>query len=121
MENVNVTLPGGKVIEVSRGTPIADLLASCGGNKGAIAARFDGRPVDLQRAIDAGGVLEWITADSADGLDILRHSTAHRVYFPAPRSPSARPSKTASTTTSSGSSLSRRKTWNKSKNACKNW
>ena len=77
MENVNVTLPGGKVVEVSRGTRIAELLASCGGNNRAIAAKLDGRPVDLQRAIDADGVVEWITAESADGLDILRHSTAH--------------------------------------------
>jgi threonyl-tRNA synthetase len=77
MENVNVTLPGGKVVEVSRGTRIAELLASCGGNHRAIAAKLDGRPVDLQRAIDADGVVEWITAESADGLDILRHSTAH--------------------------------------------
>jgi len=72
-----VTLPGGKVVEVSRGTRIAELLASCGGNNRAIAAKLDGRPVDLQRAIDADGVVEWITAESADGLDILRHSTAH--------------------------------------------
>jgi threonyl-tRNA synthetase len=77
MDKVNVTLPGGKVVEVSRGTRIADLLASRGGNKGAIAAKLDGRPVDLQRAIDGDGAVEWVTAESAEGLDILRHSTAH--------------------------------------------
>ena len=77
MENINVTLPGGKVVEVSRGTRIAGLLASSGGNNGTIAAKLNGRLVDLQRAIDADGVVEWITEDSADGLEILRHSTAH--------------------------------------------
>lgn len=77
MENVNVTLPGGKIVEVRRGTRIDELLSSAGANKGAIAAKIDGRAVDLQRAIDADCVLEWITADSAEGLDVLRHSTAH--------------------------------------------
>jgi threonyl-tRNA synthetase len=77
MEKVNVTLPGGKVIEVGRGTRLVDLHAASGANKEVIAAKLDGRPVDLQRAIDADGEVEWITADSADGLDVLRHSTAH--------------------------------------------
>jgi threonyl-tRNA synthetase len=77
MENVNVTLPGGKVIQVSRGTRIADLYSVSGATKGAIAAKFNGRAVDLQRTIDADGEVEWITTDSTDGLDILRHSTAH--------------------------------------------
>jgi len=77
MENVNVTLPDGKVVEVRRGTRIYELLSSAGANKGAIAAKIDGRTVDLQRAIDADCVLEWIPADSAEGLDVLRHSTAH--------------------------------------------
>jgi threonyl-tRNA synthetase len=77
MENVKVTLPGGNTVEVSRGTRIADLLAACGGHKGTIAAKLDGRPVDLQRALDADATVEWISAESADGLDILRHSSAH--------------------------------------------
>jgi threonyl-tRNA synthetase len=77
MENVNVTLPGGNVVEVRCGTRIDELLSSAGANKGAIAAKIDGRAVDLQRAIDADCALEWIAADSAEGLDVLRHSTAH--------------------------------------------
>ena len=77
MENVNVTLPGGKIVEVRRGTRIDELLSSAGANNGAIAAKIDGRAVDFQSAIDADCVLEWITADSAEGLDVLRHSTAH--------------------------------------------
>jgi len=77
MENVNVTLPGGKIVEVRRGTRIDELLSSAGADKGAIAAKIDGRGVDLQRAIDADCALEWIPADSAEGLDVLRHSTAH--------------------------------------------
>jgi threonyl-tRNA synthetase len=78
MDNVRVTLPGGKVAEVLRGTPIEELLRSHGANnKGVIAAKLDGRAVDLQRAIEADCALEWIVPDSPEGLDVLRHSTAH--------------------------------------------
>jgi threonyl-tRNA synthetase len=77
MENVKVTLPGGKVIEASRGTRLVDLLANCGGHKGTIAAKLDGRAVDLQRVLNADATVEWITPESPDGLEILRHSSAH--------------------------------------------
>jgi threonyl-tRNA synthetase len=77
MDNVQVTFPGGNVAEVRRGTRIAELLSSNGANKNAIAAKIDGRAVDLQRAIDADCALEWVFPDSPDGLDVLRHSTAH--------------------------------------------
>jgi threonyl-tRNA synthetase len=77
MENVEVTLPGGKKVEVRRGSRIDEVLSSAGGDKGVIAAKVDGRAVDLQRAIDADCALEWVYADSDEGLDVLRHSTAH--------------------------------------------
>ena len=38
---------------------------------------MDGTPVDLDRALSRDCALEWIPMDSADGVDILRHSTAH--------------------------------------------
>ncbi|MGH7930064.1 MAG: threonine--tRNA ligase, partial [Candidatus Binatia bacterium] len=77
MENFHVTLPGGKIAEVRRGTRIADVLSHNGGRKDVIGAKLDGRAVDLQRTIDADCALEWIYADSPEGLDVLRHSTAH--------------------------------------------
>jgi threonyl-tRNA synthetase len=77
METVHVTLPGGKVAEVRRGARVADLLAQNGGRKGVIAAKLDGRAVDLARLIDADCALDWVYAESPEGLDVLRHSTAH--------------------------------------------
>jgi threonyl-tRNA synthetase len=77
MDNVHVRLPGGKVAEVRSGTRIAELLSANGASKGAIAAKIDGRAVDLQRAIEGDCTLEWVFPDSPDGLDVLRHSTAH--------------------------------------------
>lgn len=53
-------------------------MSSTGGNnKDVIAAKIDGQPTDLSRALDKQCVLEWITTESAEGLDVLRHSTAH--------------------------------------------
>ncbi|MDH3442487.1 MAG: threonine--tRNA ligase, partial [Deltaproteobacteria bacterium] len=77
MENIHVTLPGGKTVEVRRGTRIDELLASAGGRKGAIAAKINGDVVDLKRAVEADCAIEWVPFDSPEGLDVLRHSTAH--------------------------------------------
>jgi threonyl-tRNA synthetase len=64
-------------VEVHRGTKLAALVASLGLNGAIIAAKLDGRPVDLDRVLDNDCAVEWISSDSPDGLDILRHSTAH--------------------------------------------
>jgi threonyl-tRNA synthetase len=61
---------------VPRGTRIWDVLKSVDGGK-FIAAKLNGKLVDLSREITEGGVLEPIAADSADGIEVLRHSTAH--------------------------------------------
>jgi threonyl-tRNA synthetase len=45
--------------------------------KDIIAARVNGRLVDLNRALDSDATIEPVAADSPAGLDILRHSTAH--------------------------------------------
>jgi threonyl-tRNA synthetase len=77
MNNVHVTLPGGKVAEARHGMRIDELLSSNGVPKGVIAAKMDGRAVDLQRVIETDCALEWVLPDSPEGLDVLRHSTAH--------------------------------------------
>ena len=48
--------------------------------KRSLAAKVNGMEVDLNREIDANGgvvAIEPITADSRDGLEVIRHSTAH--------------------------------------------
>ncbi|HMK35666.1 MAG TPA: threonine--tRNA ligase [Desulfomonilaceae bacterium] len=42
-----------------------------------LAADFNGNAIDLSAAVTVSGKLEFITARSTKGLDILRHSTAH--------------------------------------------
>ena len=45
--------------------------------KTVVAARVNGHVVDLSRALDTDSEVEPIGAASEDGVDVLRHSTAH--------------------------------------------
>ncbi|GGC17799.1 threonine--tRNA ligase [Cellulomonas carbonis] len=66
----------------------ADYLA---GVEGAVAARYRGRLIDLSAEVPDNDTLEPVTADSEDGLRIIRHSCAHvlaqavQSYFPDAR------------------------------------
>ena len=77
MDSIHVTLPDGKSVDVRPGTKIDEIAASAGVRKTAIAAKVDGRCVDLAATLDKDCALEFILPDSRDGLDVLRHSTAH--------------------------------------------
>ena len=77
MDSIHVTLPDGKSVDVGAGTGIEEIAATAGVRKMAIAAKVDGRPVDLTATLNKDAALEFILPDSRDGLDILRHSAAH--------------------------------------------
>jgi threonyl-tRNA synthetase len=77
MDSIQVKLPDGKSVEVERGTRIAEIAPSILTNGNIIAAKVDGRLVDLSRRLDSDCSLAWVLIDSPDGLDVLRHSTAH--------------------------------------------
>jgi threonyl-tRNA synthetase len=77
MDSIHVTFPEGKSIDVRPGTKLDEIAANAGVRKTAIAAKVDGRAVDLSSAIDKDCALEFVLPDSAAGLDVLRHSTAH--------------------------------------------
>src|SRR5262249_60869844 len=47
-----------------------------------MGARVDGAAVDLSRPLDRDCALDWIRLNSEDGIDILRHSTAHLMAQP---------------------------------------
>ena len=48
-----------------------------GVRRGIVAAKENGRLVDLSRALDQDATLQWVSPESPEGLDTLRHSTAH--------------------------------------------
>ena len=77
MAGIHVILPDGKTVDVSSGTRVEELAARAGVKRGIIAAKVNGRLVDLSRALDHDATLEWVSPESPDGLDTLRHSTAH--------------------------------------------
>ena len=64
-------------MEVDHGTRIDEIGRSNGINGNIIAAKVDGRAVDLSRQLENDCSLAWVSIDSPDGLDVLRHSTAH--------------------------------------------
>ncbi len=77
MDSIHVRLPDGKSVEVRRGAMIGDLISTVGADGDIIAAKIDGRADDLSRKLEADCAIDWVRSDSADGLDVLRHSTAH--------------------------------------------
>ena len=77
MGSIHVTLPDGKSVNVRPGIRIEEIAASAGVRKTALAAKVDGRAVDLSTELKRDCALEFILPESHDGLDVLRHSTAH--------------------------------------------
>ncbi|HEY3153989.1 MAG TPA: threonine--tRNA ligase [Candidatus Binatia bacterium] len=77
MDKIHVTLPDGKAVDVRPGSSIAEVVASAGLKKEIIAAKINGRPVDLQHTLESDCAVELVSPNSSEGLDILRHSTAH--------------------------------------------
>ena len=76
MSSIHVTFADGNAVEVRPGIRVVELAASAGA-KNLLAAKIDGQAVDLSRPLEKDCLVTWITPDSADGLDIIRHSTAH--------------------------------------------
>lgn len=76
---VKVALPDGAVREVAEGTSIADFAGSISNSlkKSAVAGKVDGKVVDLAFPLEQDAAVEILTPDSADSLEVLRHSSAH--------------------------------------------
>ena len=72
---VTVSLDG-QSRTVPRGATVREVLDGARG-RDVVAARVNGKLVDLSRAIEDDATLEPVRADSPEGLDVLRHSTAH--------------------------------------------
>jgi threonyl-tRNA synthetase len=78
-DQITVTLPDGSEKSLAAGTTAADLAASIGSRlaKAAVAATVDGHQVDLSTPLPNGAKAGIITADTPEGREVLRHSTAH--------------------------------------------
>ena len=69
-DKLHITLAGSEHV-VEEGTTAGQALP------GAIAARVNGELTDLAAVLGDGDEVEPVSIDSPDGLNILRHSTAH--------------------------------------------
>lgn len=76
---INVTLSDGTIKGYEKGTTIEQVAQSIssGLRKNALAGRVNGKTVDLNHMIEQDCQIEIITLDSAEGLEIYRHTTAH--------------------------------------------
>ncbi|NOQ35253.1 MAG: threonine--tRNA ligase [Methylococcaceae bacterium] len=74
-----ITLPDGSQREYDNAITVLDVAKSIGSGlaKATLAGRVNDTLVDATTIIDTDATLQIITAKDADGLDIIRHSTAH--------------------------------------------
>ncbi len=80
MTEITVTIQDGEKATFAAGTTAADALRKLVSNKQrkqALAVVYNGTPLDLSAPLQEDGVLVPITLKSEQGLEILRHSTAH--------------------------------------------
>lgn len=91
MANIKITLPDGSAHEHPAGVTGAEIAAGIGKGllKSALAAKVNGRLVDLDAPIGEDAAVEIVTFDTPEGRNIFRHSTSHvlaqavRRLFPA--------------------------------------
>jgi len=76
---LKVFLPDGSSLEVAEGATALDVAQALSQRlaKAAVAVRIGERIVDLATPVHDGDCVELITAASAEGLEVMRHSAAH--------------------------------------------
>jgi threonyl-tRNA synthetase len=80
---ISVRLPDGSVRPFDHPVTVAEVAASIGAGlaKAALAGKIDGELVDTSTTIDHDVSLAIVTDKDADGLEIIRHSTAHLLAY----------------------------------------
>ena len=75
----NITLPDGSVRSFDHPVTVSEVASSIGAGlaKAALAGKVDGRLVDLSYRIEADTPLAIVTEKGDEGLEVIRHSTAH--------------------------------------------
>jgi threonyl-tRNA synthetase len=80
---LQITLPDGSSRVFPGPLTVAEVAASIGPGlaKAALAGKVDGRLVDASHRIERDAALAIVTDKDAEGLEILRHSTAHLLAY----------------------------------------
>jgi threonyl-tRNA synthetase len=79
MADAELVLTDGRHVRVPAGEPILASLQALGepAVHGAVAAKWNGQVLDFMTPAPADAKLELVPADSTEGLQVVRHSTAH--------------------------------------------
>ena len=80
---VTITLPDGSQREFDSAVTVAQVAGSIGAGlaKAALAGKVNGELVDTSHVISADAHLAIITDKDAEGVDVIRHSTAHLLAY----------------------------------------
>ena len=80
---VNITLPDGAVRTFDQAVTVADVALSIGAGlaKATLGGKVDGVLVDASHRIEADAALAIVTAKDPEGLELIRHSTAHLLAY----------------------------------------
>jgi len=78
-----IKLPDGAIREFDAPVSVAQVAASIGPGlaKAALAGKVDGRIVDTSHSIDRDAAVAILTDKDPEGLEVLRHSTAHLLAY----------------------------------------
>ena len=81
--SIHITLPDGSRREFPQPVTVAEVAASIGAGlaKAALAGKVDGKVVDTSYRIENDASLAIVTEKDADGLEVIRHSTAHLLAY----------------------------------------
>jgi len=79
----DIRLPDGATRHFDAPVSVAELAASIGPGlaKAALAAKVDGALVDTSHVIDRDASVAIVTERDPEGLDVIRHSTAHLLAY----------------------------------------
>ncbi|MEI6481796.1 MAG: threonine--tRNA ligase [Betaproteobacteria bacterium] len=80
---VQITLPDGSLREFPGTVTVAELAASIGTGlaKATLGGKVDGQLVDADFSISQNASVSIVTAKDAEGLELIRHSTAHLLAY----------------------------------------
>jgi len=80
---IHITLPDGSQREYPGPVTVAEVAASIGTGlaKAALAGKIGDKVVDTSYQITQDSSLSIVTAKDADGLEVIRHSTAHLLAY----------------------------------------
>jgi threonyl-tRNA synthetase len=80
---ISIQLPDGSKREFPQPVTVGEVAASIGAGlaKAALGGRVDGKLVDLSHRIEGDAQLAIVTEKNSDGIELIRHSTAHLLAY----------------------------------------